>query len=128
MEIFKLIQKIFITGLLVSIITGCEEGKKMDIIYYGTSEFSEFIEKSEIKLDEAWDLQLKYYSDKSQEPIGSPLFFIINQQYLFSPYYNPKIPEVSIQGVAIDSITGKVEYINENIKLKPKSQFGWRKE
>ncbi|WP_129501787.1 hypothetical protein [Malaciobacter marinus] len=99
----------------------------MKIIAYGTPEFEEFVKKAPINLEKAWDLQLKYYEENEEKVIGSPLFFIINDKYIFTPYYNPKIPEVKLSGVSIDSQTGEATYVNMKDKLKPKSQFGWRK-
>ncbi|WP_419766786.1 hypothetical protein [Arcobacter sp.] len=99
----------------------------MEIIAYGTPEFEEFVKKAPISLEKAWELQLKYYIKKGEEVIGSPLFFIINGKYIFTPYYNSKIPEVKLSGVSIDSQTGESIYVDMKDKLKPKSQFGWRK-
>jgi hypothetical protein len=98
----------------------------MKVIAYGTPEFNTFIKNVKISPQEAWDIQLEYYKNNKMKTIGVPLFFIINDKYLFTPYYNPKIPEVTIKGVAVDSKTGFAEYINKKIKIKPKSQFGWR--
>jgi len=100
----------------------------MEIISYKTPEFKEFVNSVKVSLEEAWDIQLKYYEKHNQKIIGAPLFFIINKKYIFTPYYNSKIPEVRIKGVAVDSMTGKAEYMDTKIKLKPKSQFGWKKE
>ncbi len=113
---------------MILTLTSCSNGEeKMDIIAYGTSEFDEFVKNAPISLDEAWELQLKYYEEQNQKVIGSPLFFIIDGKYIFTPYYNAKILEVKIEGVAVDSKTGETNYINKKIKLEPTSQFGWRK-
>ncbi len=104
-----------------------ERKKKMEIIAYGTSEFDEFVKNAPISLDEAWELQLKYYEEQNQKVIGSPLFFIIDDKYIFTPYYNAKTLEVKIEGVSINSKTGKTNYIDKKIKLEPTSQFGWVK-
>ncbi|AXX88406.1 hypothetical protein AMRN_2708 [Malaciobacter marinus] len=114
--------------LIVLLLSSCTKGEdKMKIIAYGTPEFEEFVKKAPINLEKAWDLQLKYYEENEEKVIGSPLFFIINDKYIFTPYYNPKIPEVKLSGVSIDSQTGEATYVNMKDKLKPKSQFGWRK-
>lgn len=115
---------IFIVFMLIS----CnQKGEKMKVIAYGTSEFENYIKNAKVDLNEAWNLQLEYYSKHNKKAIGSPLFFIIDDKYLFTPYFNPKIPEVKIEGVTVDINTAKVGYIKRNIKLKPQSQFGWRK-
>jgi len=115
--------------LLLLTLTSCSKGgEEMEIIAYGTPEFEEFVKTAPIGLDKAWELQIEYYLHHGQEPIGSPLFFVIDKKYIFTPYFNAKIPEVKIKGVAIDSKTGEVKYIDEKIKLKPISQFGWRKQ
>ncbi len=114
--------------LIVLLLSSCTKREdKMKIIAYGTAEFEEFVKKAPINLEKAWDLQLKYYEENEEKVIGSPLFFIINDKYIFTPYYNPKIPEVKLSGVSIDSQTGEATYVNMKDKLKPKSQFGWRK-
>ena len=99
----------------------------MKTIAYGTSEFDEFIDKAPITLDRAWELQLDYYRSSGSNPVGAPLFFIVDEAYLFTPYYNPKIPEVQLKGVAINSQTGTVAWVDKKCKLKPVSQFGWQK-
>jgi len=121
--------KSYLTSVLIILtLISCTKGdSKMEVIEYNTPEFKEYIKNAPISLDKAWELQLKYLSDTNKEIVGSPLFFIINDKYLFTPYYNPKIPEVRIEGIVIDSITGDASYISETIKLKPKSQFGWKK-
>ena len=111
---------------MILTLTSCSNGedKKMEIIAYGTPEFDEFVKNAPISLDEAWGLQLKYYEEQNQKVIGSPLFFIIDNKYIFTPYYNAKTLEVKIEGIAIDSKTGETNYINKKIKLEPTSQFG----
>lgn len=79
-------------------------------------------------MDKAWELQIKYYIDNSEEETGAPLFFIIDNYYVFSPYRNAKIPEVRLEGICVNSNTGERKYIDNDKKLKPKSQFGWTKD
>lgn len=112
----------------ILMLTSCNsEDNKIEIIAYGTSEFNEFVKNAPVSLDEAWELQLKYLSSEKQKTIGSPLFFIIDNKYIFTPYYNAKIPEVRVEGVIVDSKTGETDYVKKNIRLRPVSQFGWIK-
>jgi hypothetical protein len=96
--------KFFIAVFIVILTISCSrEGDKMKVIAYGTPEFNMFVKNVKISPQEAWDIQLEYYKNNKMKTIGVPLFFIINDKYLFTPYYNPKIPEVTIKGVAVDS-------------------------
>lgn len=128
MEASRIKKYLVILLIIIGLISCNNKGSKMEIIAYGTLEFKEFVRTAPISLDKAWDKQLKYYAKQGKKEVGSPLFFIVDKKYLFSPYYNPKIPEVRLEGVAVDSQTGEVSYIKENKKLRPKSQFGWYKE
>jgi len=117
-----------ISVLIVLTFIACtKEDNKIKVLKYNTPAFKQYIKNAPISLDKAWELQLKYLSDVKKEKVGSPLFFIINDKYLFTPYYNPKTPEVRIEGVVIDSRTGEAGYMSKTIKLKPTSQFGWTK-
>jgi len=126
-ETLKIKNYIIILLIVLTLVSYTQAEEKMKIIPYGTTEFKEFVKNAPISLDEAWNLQLKYYEDKKEDKVGSPLFFIIDEYYVFSPYRNNKIPEVRLEGIWVDSKTGETKYIQNNIKLKPKSQFGWSK-
>ena len=128
MEALRFKNYILIILMILTLISCTKGDDKMEIIAYGTPEFEEFIKNAPISLNEAWDLQLKYYKDKNQEEVGAPIFFIINNHYVFSPYRNSKIPEVRLEGVWVNSNTGETKYIDNDKKLKPKSQFGWSKD
>lgn len=97
----------------------------MEIIFYGTEEFKKFESNNVISIEKAWLLQIQYYKDKNQN-LKFPLYFVVDGNYVFSPYSNPKIPEASLTGVWVNATTGEVKYVENSQKIKPKSQFGWK--
>lgn len=122
--------KIYLMNVLM-VLVGSACSIKQDnvkVIAYGTHAFTEYVKNAPVSLDAAWKLQAQYDSDKEMKKIAAPLFFIINDKYLFTPYFNNKIPEVHLQGISVDCKSGKVAYINLERTMKPKSQFGWRHE
>lgn len=125
-----------ITIFLISILLiGCDkktiqndknmELKKMNIIYYESKEFKEFIDKNpKINLNKAWELHQKYYNKKLNENIVR-MNFIINNYYVFSEHVEYKLMEASIEGLWIHSNTGETKYVKSNKTLMP-NDFGWR--
>ncbi|MBN2486493.1 MAG: hypothetical protein JXB34_11020 [Bacteroidales bacterium] len=98
----------------------------MEIIHYGTEAFNSFENLSPIKKEEARKLCIDFCNKNDIKGGNSPLFFIIDSFYVFSPYNNPKIPEVSLTGIWVNAKTGEVKYIKNHQKIRPESQFGWR--
>lgn len=129
LEVVKLMLKciIILFVLFIFVISDLKSQnciKHMNVIYYGTSQFENFEVQAKIKKEDAWEIHQVYCLENKIE--SGTLFFVIDGYYVFSPYYNPKVPEVYLTGVYVDSESGIVNYIKSKKKLKSKSQFGWR--
>jgi len=98
---------------------------EMEIIAYDTNEFEQFEKNATIKKEKAWELQLNYFQEKNKE-ISGTLFFIVDNNYLFSTSYNPKIPEASLTGLYVNSETGETFFLENSTKMQTASQFGWK--
>lgn len=118
-------KKIIYIIFIINIFSCKTKTDKMKIIAYDTKEFNFFEKKALIKKEKAWELHLNYYKSQNKEFFGT-LFFVIDDNYVFSTNYNPKIPEVSLTGVYVNSETGETMFKENNQKLQPASQFGWR--
>ena len=131
--------KYLLNGVIIFLISifliGCDkkiiknnknvEVKKMNIIYYESKEFEEFIDKNpKISLNKAWELHQQYYNKTLNENIIR-MNFIIDDYYVFSKNVEYKLMEASIEGLWIHSNTGEVKYIKSNKTLMP-NDFGWR--
>ncbi|MDY3353204.1 hypothetical protein PG661_04085 [Riemerella anatipestifer] len=96
--------------------------KNHKIILYNTDEFKKFESNSVIKLEEAWDIQKKVAIKRNKNP-KNWLFFVIDDNYVFTSIFQPKIPEASIGGIWINSKTGEVKEVNSDICLRYKDAY-----
>ncbi|MCP4971860.1 MAG: hypothetical protein GY932_14845 [Arcobacter sp.] len=101
----------------------------MEMIAYGTEEFDEFIKDAPVSLEKAYNLSNSFY--KKNEGKGKehnfPLYFIINDYYVFSPYVNLKVPNTKITGIWVNSKTEETKYIENNTEFRRQSMQGWIK-
>jgi hypothetical protein len=101
------------------------EIKKMNIIYYGSKNFKEFVNKQpKISLNKAWEIHQKHYNKKLDEDIVR-VNFIIDNYYVFSKDVNYKLMQASMSGLWVHSDTGKVIVKNENKLINLYEQEGW---
>lgn len=119
--------------LILIMITCCNPEKKnndLDVIAYGTQAFELFEKKAAIKKEEAWKLVLDYCNLPNDEKfiIYPKLFFIVNNNYVFTFYFNPKVPESNITGVYVNAETGEVTYHKDTRKFWRMDPWGWRGE
>jgi uncharacterized lipoprotein NlpE involved in copper resistance len=91
--------------------------KEHSVIFYATDVFDEFETKAKIKVDEAYQLQINF-SKKNNVQSMAYMFFVIDDYYVFTSYFHPKIPEASIRGIWIHSQTGETKYVEKGIFLK----------
>jgi hypothetical protein len=96
--------------------------KQNKVIYYGTSEFTEFQSHAIIKIDSAWKIQKKYAEENNKIP-ENWLFFIVNDSYVFNSSINPKEAKTFIGGIWINSKTGKSTFNNSKVRLKYKKAY-----
>lgn len=111
--------------LLIILISSCSpkinhiDGHK--IIRYGTKEFENFEKNATIKKEEAWAIQ-KEITSKHQVPVTHWLFFIIDKKYIFTTSFSIK-RETELKGISVDSETGEVGKVNNEIKIKYENFF-----
>ncbi|MGX5687144.1 hypothetical protein ACWKWW_21555 [Chryseobacterium cucumeris] len=101
---------------------GCKskEQKFLDnhkVILYETKEAEDFINTANIKPDEAKQIQAAFAIKNNKKP-ESYSFFIIDNNYVFTSYFHPKVPEASTSGIWVDSKTGIAKYIETGIWLR----------
>ncbi len=115
-------------ALLFSTSTFFYQKNKMNIIEYKSNEFLEFEKNAKIKVDKAWDIHIKFLIEKWIGTKWYPLFFCIDNNYVFSNQFQPKMGKVSLNGLYIDANTGKIKYIIDSskyINLKTMSGLDW---
>ena len=111
---------------LVLFIFGCNpsinyiNGHK--IIRYGTTEFKNFEKKTKIKKEQAWSIQNEITS-KQQVPVVHWLFFIIDENYVFTSVVNSTKKETELIGICVNSETGIVTYEKSGVRLKYKNAY-----
>jgi len=135
LETLRIKQYLVIIFMILTL-TSCSNGEdKMEIIAYGTSEFDEFVKKSPISLDEAWEIQLNYMKKNINDDFSYNfyktnvlLFCIVDENYVFTTkHMNDKMKEgYFLSGVWVDMKTGNVFEKNVDKKIKPNS--AWRKQ
>lgn len=96
--------------------------KDNNVIMYNSNEFKEFESKAKIKLKEAWEIQKEYAQNESKTP-KNWLFFVIDNNYVFTSIFQPKIPEASIGGIWVNSETGEVKEVTSNVNLRYKEAY-----
>lgn len=124
----KLIKKSLLI-IILAMTTACSDikGKNMNVIYYGTDEFKKYAKDAIIKPKEAYKLSNIFYKNNNGENKNHsfPIYFIINDFYIFSPDVNLKNPKSTISGIWVNSQTGKTKYVKDDIELRRKSMNGW---
>ena len=127
--------------LMILTLTSCTKGDdKMEIIAYGTSEFDEFIKNAPISLNKAWDLQLDFFKQNFTNDVKgamnynsykktSVMYFIVDKYYVYTlrPLMKTKPKGKLLSGIWVNSISGEVEYNNNNTIIEAKSFFGYSK-
>ena len=108
------INKCIIAFLLFTLL-GCKSNEEKfienhKVIVYNTSEYLEFEKNAKFKIDEAWKLQ-KEFSKNNNEIPENWLFFIIDGNYVFSSNIQPQIPQVSVNGLWVNSKSGEVKKV-----------------
>ena len=110
-------KKILTMSILTGILTllGCKSNEEKfienhKVIVYKTPEYFEFEKSAKFKIDEAWKLQ-KEFSKKNNETPENWLFFIIDGNYVFSSNIQPQIPQVSVNGLWVNSKSGEVKKV-----------------
>ncbi|MCP1299506.1 hypothetical protein NK356_10030 [Chryseobacterium sp. S0630] len=101
---------------------GCKskEQKFLDnhkVILYETKEAGDFINTANIKPDEAKQIQAAFAIKNNKKPESYNLF-IIDNNYVFTSYFHPKVPEASTSGIWIDAKTGNAKYMETGIWLR----------
>lgn len=117
---------LFITLISCTNMSNKDNLEQLNIIHYGTEAFKNFENNAPIKKEKAREICISFCDQKKIIGGNSPLFFIINGSYVFSPYYNSKIPEVTLTGIWVNANTGEVKFIKNIKKIRPESQFGWQ--
>ncbi len=92
------------------------------VILYHTNEANSFIKKAKIKPSEAKKIQANFAFKNNNKP-EMYSFFIIDNYYVFTSYFQPKIPNASVKGIWVDAFTGEAKYVKKNIKLKYNKPF-----
>ena len=87
------------------------------VILYETKEAELFINNSVIKPMEASKIQEEFALKNNKAP-EMYTFFIVDNYYVFTSYFQPKIPNASIKGIWVDATTGKAKYVLEDIRIR----------
>ena len=87
------------------------------VILYDTKEAELFINNSVIKPMEASKIQREFTLKNNRHP-EMHTFFIVDNYYVFTSYFLPKIPNASIKGIWVDATTGKAKYVLEDIRIR----------
>lgn len=116
--------KIIYIMILSSILTffGCKSKEKKfleehQVFFYNTNEYKEFEVGSKVKVKEALMIAYKFALEKNIHPM-SQMFFVVDNQYVFTSYFHPKIPDASTHGIWVNATSGQAKYIKEEIWLK----------
>ncbi len=102
-----------ITSFLIFLGCKTEEEKFLEkhrVLFYDTPEYIEFEKDATIKIDSAWKMQ-KDFSKKNNQIPENWLFFVIDENYVFTSNFQPKIPQASVNGLWVNSKTGKIKRI-----------------
>ena len=117
-------KKLFYMSIFTSVLSliGCKTDeekylKEHNVIFYQTKEFKLFEENSKIKLKDAFELQTKFANSNKTKPEVC-LYFILDDNYVFSSFTNLKIPVASTRGIWVNSKTGEAKYMKDEIFLK----------
>lgn len=124
MALKHVIKNILILILTLNIIS-CTEiknnkgDKMMNIIPYGTDEYNTYIkENSKITKEEARNIKNNFIKENyNGKIIGAFLCCIIDDNYVFTNYYIPKLMESSTKGIWVNIKNGKIKYQNTDIKV-----------
>jgi len=118
-------------------LTSCSQGDdKMKIIPYGTPEFNEFVKKSPISLDEAWNIYINYYEKKLKKDNNYnyidniKLYYILDGHYIFTDNadkYNKQGDAYLLSGIWVNANNGDVfeKFVNKRfnvLDIKPWSK------
>ncbi|AZA59277.1 hypothetical protein EG349_11960 [Chryseobacterium shandongense] len=114
----KIITTVFSSILLMM---GCKNKEqkfleKHKVILYNTKEADNFINNSVVKPIEAKKLQADFAIKNNKDP-EMYSFFIIDNNYVFTSYFQPKIPNASVRGIWVNATTGKSKYVKEDVRL-----------
>lgn len=116
----KLIYMTLICSLLSLLGCKSKEQKFLDnhkVILYNANEAGDFINNANIKPEDAKQIQADFAIKNNKQP-ESYNFFIIDNNYVFTSYFHPKVPEASTSGIWVDSETGIAKYMETGIWLR----------
>jgi hypothetical protein len=85
--------------------------KNKKVIIYGSKEFDEFVMNAKIKPKKAWQLQFAEFKKEfpnAKKNESYSMHICIDDDYLFSEYFNMKTGSVSLTGYYVNSQTGDV--------------------
>ena len=80
------------------------------IIHYSTKDVGDCIKNAEIKPEEAKQIQADF-TIRNNKQSESYHFFILDNNYVFTSYFHPKVPESATNGIWVDSKTGIAKYM-----------------
>ncbi len=96
--------------------------EKHQVFFYKTKEFNDFENNTIIKLEEAFKIQTKF-AKQNKEEHKRYMYFTIDGFYVFSLFRYNKTPVASTGGIWVDSKTGQVKYVKEEVLLKAYSFY-----
>ena len=53
-------------------------------------------------------------------------YFIIQEQYVFTNYIQPKVPEVGVIGIWVNANTGEAKEVNKGLPLMAYDEYEWK--
>lgn len=109
--------------ILSAILTllGCksEEKKFLEnhkVIFYKSEEYQNFEKQVKINIKIAYKIAFNYAIENNLEPMCR-MFFVIDNHYVFTSYFNEKIPNASISGIWVNATTGEPKLVKGDLRL-----------
>ena len=97
----------------------------MNIICFDTDKFVDFEMNAKINKEEAWDLQIEFCQQNNLE-WGSPLYFVLDGNYIFSKYVHSKMNRAGLNGIWVNANTGKVIKVEQRTEVIQSNGYHWR--
>jgi len=95
------------------------------VLFCKTDEFQKFVDEANVKPEEAKKI-MHNFAEKNGYKIKPHLFyFIIEGHYVFTSYFQPKIPEVGITGIWVNANTGKAKEVKEGRPIMAYDEYEW---
>lgn len=117
-----------IVVICIVIIISCNNIKtpeSMNVICFDTEEFIDFERNAKINKEEAWLLQIEYCQQNNLE-WGSPLYFVLDGNYIFSEYVIPKMNRAGLNGIWVNANTGEVKKVEKKTEVIQSKGYHWR--